>query len=896
MSAASLPQSAVRYGEARNLLADGLMAGRLGAAYASDASDATDAYFTRRLEECADLATGAPFALAAVGGYGRRELCPGSDLDVLVIYADDLPLSAAGLAKCLFHPLWDMGLEVGHGVRSVDECLSLAAGNFQVFASFLDLRFLAGDRTVFATLSRRLDEALFPSLSGDFLAWLAEANKARGARFGEAGAMLEPNLKEGLGGLRDYHQALWLMRLAEARGNAAGRGDSLFAEEWEELRDHASFLLTVRGVLHVVSRRKNDKLHFEYQEKAAEVLGYSAMDGALAVEVFLAALLRRMAEVKALREALWPVLFAALGAGEAGAPSPDSASTAGQDNSSESGDGELAACGLARASEGLSFLPGLSDDEAGARIPELFRASARLGVPLDYETRRRVRREVRRLAGFAAGDPLGFGKAAFEAATAIMMRDASDAALDVMLETGVLAALVPEFARVSDLVRFDVYHVHPVGRHTVEAIRRLRRAAAGEGPFAWVFPRLRKPERLYWGAFFHDIGKGLGGGHAEKGARIAEEVMRRLGFADEDVADVVFLVRNHLFLAERATSRDLTDKNALARWAARMGGVDRLDMLVLLTWADSLATGPSAWSSWKESLVSELHARLRTLIASGRLFDEHDASRMLWARDKVRGLCADAFPLEELEARLENMPPRYLVNVAPEDIAAHLSMLRELDAAIAEDKRMVPGGRGGRGVAVLDCKPAPCGGFTLTLAAMYARRLFVTAAGVLALHDVNIVSGEAYVFGDDAVIQRFRVDDPPDILFADEVWARVRRAIKYAQTGKLSLDYRLAEKRNGTLARRAGPGSGRGPDIAVDNAASELFTLIQVEAADRIGLLYDIAHVLCDLDLEVHLVKAATSGDRIRDVFYVRGAEGAKIEDRVRLTELRRALAHRLSA
>lgn len=886
----SLPPSARLFCEARERLAAGLAAGRLGAEYVAACSDAADEYFRERLAECAASAPEAPFALVAVGGYGRRELCPGSDLDALAIFAGDVPEDASHLARCLFHPLWDMGLEVGHGVRGLDECLALSAEDFQVFASFLDLRFLAGDESVFARLSRRLDDELFPAYSGRFLAWLGDCNAARGVRFGEAGAVLEPNVKEGLGGLRDYHQALWLMRLAEAGGRAAGEGDSRFAAEWEELRKNAAFLLLARSRLHLLCRRKNDKLHFEHQEKLAESLGFSGMEGALAVEVFLASLLRRMAEIKALREALWPALAEALGAaiGRAaeGAEGAETAEMA-----------EMVDDGVERAPEGLRFAAGLPREALGERILPLFTACAELGLPLSYEARRMVRAEAGRLAEVVAASPDTVGRRSFFALTRIMMADAKGAALEGMLETGVLAAIVPEFSRVAHLVRFDVYHVHPVGRHTLEAIRRLREAAAPDmasGPFSAVYAGLEHPERLFWGALFHDVGKGLGGGHSEKGARIAEGALRRFGLDPEAVGDVAFLVRNHLFLADVSGSRDLSDRDALAHWAGKMGSTQRLDMLLLLTWADSLATGPSAWSSWKESLLLELYGKVRALIESGRLFDEHDAGRMLRARDKVRSLCGGRFRPEELEGRLENMPPRYLATVSPEDIAVHLDMLRELDEAIVEDKRMAPGGRGGRGVAVVDPRPAPGGGYVTTVAAMNARRLFVTVAGVLALYDINIVAAEVYVWDDAAAILIFRVGDPPDALYAEEVWARVRRSIKYAQTGKLSLDYRLAEKRDAFLARKAGPGGGKAPEITVDNDASELFTLVEVGADDRVGLLYDIAGALCDLDLEVHLAKASTAGDRIRDVFYVRSWDGGKVCDRERLAELRGALLHRL--
>jgi [protein-PII] uridylyltransferase len=663
---AHLPQSARSFAASREALFADIDAGRTGAECVVALSDLADRYFGERLAEYGGRG-GKGFSLVAVGGYGRRELCPFSDIDVLVVFPGEPPEWAGDVARFLFFPLWDLGVELGHGVRGVDACLELAREDHQVLASFLDARNVAGDARIFGALREGLAARVYPGRRADFTSWLAAANVRRGEVHGDAGALLEPQLKEGLGGLRDVHQILWLSRLAAL----AGAGGAPEAGVCDGLSRDAAFLLLVRSHLHRLSGRKTDKLPIEVQERIAARLGFSDQDGALAVEVFLADLLRRMSGVKNLRQSLWPGLALALGAVPDAPPEPV-------------GDGIVQAAG------GLDFASGLSDEEARGRLFLLFGTAVRTGAVISFSAIRRAGELVA-----AGGERLSRDKAALASLVGVLAADAAGRTGEAVFESGTLSAMFPEFGRVAHLVKFDLYHVHPVGRHSLEAVRRLAEAGADpENRYHELFRGVVHPDRLILGALFHDIGKGLGGGHAEQGAGIARQALERFGADEETREDVAFLVREHLSLSDTALRRDLADRDVVAACAARAGTLDRLNMLMLLTYADARATGPSAWTDWKEGLVWELYLKTARMIRDGSLFDEHDAARMLRARDRVREKARGIMAEPEVEACLDAMPPRYLIAVSVRDILRHLSLVARLRREARELARRAPGAGG----------------------------------------------------------------------------------------------------------------------------------------------------------------------------------------------------------
>lgn len=803
-----------------------------------------------------------PFAVVAVGGYGRSELCAHSDIDVVIIYPHAIPEVSKDLAKTLFFPLWDLNLDLGHGVRSIPECLELATQDYKVFASLIDARFLAGDPEVFQEFTRQVHDTLLPGRGAAFKEWLAIQNEVRTGVHGDATGLMEPNLKDGLGGLRDAHQVRWLNMLGPDNRPA------LPDEERDALEGHVRFLLHVRNHLHLLFGRKNDRLSLDAQRELATRLGFAGSADILPVETFLAELHRVMAEIRSLRLAAWSILA--------------------REGDWRAKPGKPLDEAVLLGPVGLEFAPGWQAQENPFAILDMFSHAMRLPAPLALHARRSIASGTTALAA-AVTEGEG-ARRAYAFLVDALTRPGSGDALADMLETGVLAALAPEFARVQHMTQYDGFHIHPVGWHTLETILEIKNAAKPEHPYHAVFARIEHPERLFLGALFHDIGKGLGGGHSEKGMDIARQSLLRMGAGEAVVSDVDFLVLRHLILSETATRRDLSDKDVVAACASRVGSLDRLDMLLLLSMADGVATGPAAWNTWKSGLVGELYLKVRAVLEGGGLFDASDAQIMMGLRDKARVRGRHLYGPERLEELLDAMPPRYLLTRGLKDILGDLDLVSRLEHDLEEDRQRRPSHLAGLGVTVIDTDQLDGGhSWSLTLAARHHPALFATVAGVLALHDIDIRSADFFLWGNGTEIHCYHTVSPSDGLYSDELWARVRRAVSYALRGKLSLDYRIQEKRASPLAPKR-PDLGVRPKVIIDNTSSEYYTLLEIRAADRIGLLYDIALCLETLGLQVHMAKISTSGHAVQDVFSVREADGRKPADPERLAEIPKTL------
>lgn len=848
--------AAVALGAERTALFDDARAGNLDG-FPARWSAAVDRYFRARLAEPARALPAVPFCVLAVGGYGRSELCPHSDLDCLLLFSGRVPRQALDLVRSLFHPLWDLGLDLGQGVRSVSDSLSLARSDPQVLASLLDARCVAGDPAPAGKLEAGLAARVAPARALGFARWLAEQNALREAQYGDASGLLEPDLKNGLGGLRGRHHIRWLERVLALGGTPL---DLFTGEERAELDAAEAFLLRTRVALHLAAARRLDTLTFEHQPRVAEALGFGGPDRALAVESFLSRLHRCMARIKAMRQACWRACCA----GPRRLVRPEDPR-------------------LADSPAGLDFRdPGqLSADPSAALA--IFPASARSRRPVSWPALRAIRAALPGLSAALSGRPETL-RALLELFLAD--REPGQGPAQVLAETGLLSALVPEFGRAEHLVQFDDYHLHPLGRHTLECVRVLacflRPGAGGEPPGGcrWcgeAAGRLDDPTALLLAGLCHDLGKPLPGDHSERGGELCREVAARFGVAPETTEDAAFLVRRHLFLPITATRRDLSDENVVSQAAEVVGTARRLDMLALLSVADCLATGPRAWNNWTAALLAELFFKVRKLLTEGPLAEPDAARRMVEKRDRVRTLAAGRFPSEVVERGLDAMPARALQVLDAETLVEHLDLAGELERAVAEDRLRKPGDKGGVGVCLVRARPSGVPGYwELTVAALDRPGLFATLAGVLSLHGLDIRSAELLTWKGGAALDTFVVSGPPDTLFPEEAWARVQRSAHYALTGKLDLEYRLEERRRSPLSVSAARPRYR-PSVNVDNDESDFLTRIEVKAGDRLGLLHDIALALHRLGLDIQSARIASSGGRVADVFYVRDELGQKL-------------------
>jgi len=442
-------------------------------------------------------------------------------------------------------------------------------------------------------------------------------------------------------------------------------------------------------------------------------------------------------------------------------------------------------------------------------------------------------------------------------------------ALDKMFELGFLEAFIPEFSKIRDRVQFDAYHIFPVGRHSLETLRELKTLDKGRDILLVdIFSDLPDPEPLFLAGLLHDIGK-TGKNHAQRGTEIAETILKRLNYPEMETEQALFLIRHHLILVETATRRDLGDEKVIVQCARTIGDIDKLKMLYVLAWADARATGPRAWNTWTANLIQELFFKILNIFL-GEELATRDASQR--ARETLLQV-QSAFPeltAAEQDDLFSAMSPRYLLNCTPREIIHHIHLLKALRERQKDEKRppFV--------VEIKENEMESC----VDIIFMSGDRpgIFSQMAGVLAINHVNVVAANIYTWQDGTAVDIFRATPHPDPRRALEIWEKVKKDVENVFRGKLPLDDRIREKSRPSILNTDYKPS-HPPKIRVDNRASDFFTLIEVFADDRIGLLYDITRTLFELGLDIRIAKIATKGDQVADVFYVRDMEGQKVEN-----------------
>lgn len=855
-----LPQSAVKLKTARDDLWTRAKAGSVGG-FAWEYAHIVDQYFEDRIREAGPQRFA--YALIAVGGYGRGRLCPGSDVDVLVVFRRRIPSKTDDFIKTLLYPLWDLGFDLGHGVRTIGDCVSLAKKDYQVLASLLDARPLAGDAEVFESFRATFTAKVLKKKGYSFAESLRDHNTTRLQQYGDATAMLEPEIKNGLGGLRDGQQVAWLTQVLEALA-----APPLFLpEELSRLREDQAFLNRVRTALHLAAGRKKDRLHFDLQPPTARLMGFvshTESPEALgrSVEFFLSRLHQAMTRIKSMREALFNERFNK----NPGGPFP-----------------ELTADNIEAGPEGIFFKSQSAVTPENAL--EAFLESSRCGLPLTWGARRIVRQSPGRLASQLIDKP-----ETLASIINIFMAPYGDIACAGMLETRFLPALFPEFGDVEPLIQFNDYHVHPVGRHTLATVNLLSNFLAGSDGWAGAIgSRLgyRDSHILILSGFFHDIGKGEPE-HSKVGADIVRDVLSRYGRDTTFTEEVAFLVEHHLLIPKVATRRDLSDERVAAEVATVAENTDRLDMLYLLSVADSIATGPRAWSSWTKALFGELYFKARNLLERGTLAEPNAAKRLAQAKSMIPEFARD-LDKDFVEAAMQAMPPRAFLALDASTIASHMHMVKELWEKEGENRIRSPES-GDTPAHLISASPGKAKHvFELTVAAVDRPGLFATIAGAISLHGLNILAADIFTWKDGTVVDVFSVSEPPTNSRTNEVWARINRSIGRALDGRLDLATRLDERRRSPLTtHRTGPKLP--PLVSVDNTASDFYTVIEVAGTDRTGLLFDLARTLANHRLSIHLAKITTIKGRAADVFHVRTQDGRRLTNSDRIETLKKDL------
>jgi [protein-PII] uridylyltransferase len=794
-------------------------------------------------------------ALVALGGYGRRELAPGSDVDLMILHLDRDRELAEQAAAAVLYPLWDLGVGTGHAMRTPDECRMEAAADLRTLTALLDARLLGGPRTL---LDDTLSAVRAPlhSRPVEFVAALARSREERGAAFGLLSHSLAPDLKEALGGLRDIHLLGWLasglldgdddpeagtvpgvpeepeapvvLRFPEGPA-ALEAADLLRPSEAVAVESAWEALVSVRRALHMATGTGSNVLAQDEQAAVADLLGIEAEPAWEPRDALLRDVLRwgRRVDV-AVTDALVRAEAAARGR-------PLSAVALLPDRPFPDGAMETFA---AAAEQGLSPDPAALDhfeDGAGA-------ASGAEPSPWSDAMRAAFVRAL------SAGDP---GSRALEAADAV----------------GLLEAALPMWRDVAGRAQRDPYHRFPVDVHLLTAAAAAARLASpganaidAETPEALAATRIGDPTALLLGAFLHDAGKVGRGSHVAHGERLAEAALDRMGVRGSSRDDVAFLVREHLLLAEAATRRNIDDEDLVLRVAARVGDERRLAMLWLLTLADAEATGPAASSPWRLGLVRDLMVRVGRAIERG-LVDAERTSRLEAAVAATRAeLLASGATPDDAAAFLDAIPSGYLLSDPSAHAAADLPLLVPLPHA---GEVRVAGPAPGRSE----------GAYRLSVGTRDRPGLLATVAGAFTLSGLSILAAQAFTTTDGVALDVFDVRGAFEVQVEPDRWDRFRATLSEAVAGDLDLAERVRSLRGHYPAPPEIPVT-----VQVDADSSDFYSIVEVGATDRLGLLFDLASAFAQQEVDVHVAKVATYGPRVVDVFYVTDLVGRKLE------------------
>lgn len=831
-------------------------------------SEIVDNYFQKSIQESE---TGKKlftkknhFAIIAVGGYGRQELCLQSDIDVLILFKSKIPPAAKKLTEEIFYPLWDLGLDLGHGTRTIKDCVKLSAKDYEVLTSLLDARFLCGDSLLFLSLKEILQKKIIAKKKTAIHRWLDDQNKIRMGTKGDGRYLLEPDLKEGIGGLRDFHHILWLSKvffdLKHPRDlEYSGK---LSHKEFAELEENLGFIRLVRSHLHLLSKRKNDSLSFEYQEIIAKELGYKKAKNSLAVEQFLGDLHTAMTAVNSLHRSFVNSYVKQVQKGY----------------STDAIDGISGGLRLDKGE--WYFNSATSILSSPFLLIEIFEQSAHTGLHLSLEAKRLVREFMHLVyKEFISSEKAG------TIFLNILKMENAYLALDQMLETGFLFALIPEFEKVKDMVLYDTYHIYPVGRHLLQTIKRLK-TVYQENDIIMIdlFSDLENNELLLLAGLFHDIGKG-GKNHSRRGSTIAGQILTRIGYDKKGIEEIKFLVKNHLLLSETATRRDLNDEKVIVQCAREIEKIERLKMLYLLTWADASATGEGAWNDWIGNLVQELFFKILHTLEQEELATPKASRKVKNTTYQVRKLYTGEKSREELDKIFDVMSPRYLLETNPKDIIKHIQAYSELQ------NKTDAGSGPALSLQAQNCEPEGC--WEMVFITKDRPGLFSKIAGALALNNINILSAHIYTWLDYTAVDIFKITNPLDSINPERTWKKIEDDLNDIFSGNMSIDHQLAKKAKSSIFTKDHKPV-RETAVNIDNDLSDFFTIIEVFADDRIGLLYLITSTLFQLGLNIKIAKIATKVDQVADVFYVRDLEGQKVDDLNKIEEIKAALNNRL--
>lgn len=792
-------------------------------------------------------------ALVAVGGYGRQELFPFSDIDLMLLHRSSAKDRLNDVAEAVFYPLWDAGLEVGHGVRTIEICLEDANNDFFFLVSLLDARLLIGSQILFDELMEKFTRLFVTGHRKEFFENMLSHCRLRHKRFGNHTYLLEPQIKESRGGFRDVQAMLWSAQVVFGLHDLNDLENSalLTTEDRYKFEEAINALIRIRNRLHYISGRKNDQLFFEHQEEMAEAFGYKSTKAMLGVELFMREVHNHLQSIAVITGLFFEHVQDVVGL-----------------TPLEAGDRNL--------EPGIAVRQGriqITESELINKRPHLlmrvFVQSGAEGLPIHHNTKILISQKLG-----LVNDRVCHSKRMAKAFVTALQGNNIQNVLSDMLETGLLSAYIPEFEHLESLSQHDVYHVFTVDRHLLQCVEELSLLQKEESA---IFITLASPHILFLAGLLHDIGKGTKHDHSEYGADLIRIIGKRLNLEEEETNCLSFLVRNHLYLSEIALRRDIEDEGLILTCAENIKDPDRLAMLYLLTLADARATGPTVLTDWKAALFLELYLKIGHILGQSERTAPDRKQAVSWMREKLAPIAQKLAPDFDLGVLSDD----YLLSFPTEEVAAHI---KHHSAGLLQQNR-----------TVVDASDQG-DHWSILVMAKDRQGLLNRLCGVLALHNIKVLAAKIFTWSDGTAVDALHVTSVLNTDFADQDWHSFQKDLDLAIHNRLGLAHRLSKKL-APLGRKAKPKKDKKTttSVTIEPDGSDKYSIIEVFAEDKTALLYNITRTLADFGIATYRAQIGCQEDQAVDVFYVLDHEGQKIHDHHFLSEIRQSLIHAAS-
>lgn len=806
--------------------------------------------------------SGERLAVIGVGGYGRGEMAPFSDVDLLFLIPYKATAWTESVIESMLYMLWDLKLKVGHSTRTIRDCIRLGAEDFTIQTALLEHRFIAGDPVLAADLDGTLKTDLFAGAGRSFIEAKLEERAVRHRKQGLR-YVVEPNVKEAKGGLRDLQSLFWIAKHIYNVENAADlveRGIFL-EEEFKTFVAAEDFLWAVRGHLHLLSGRATEQLTFDMQVAVAEAMGYTDTGGRRGVEVFMQAYFRHATEVGELTRIFLTKLEAVHVKAEPLL--------------------ERIFRRRPKMREGYEVVVGrlaIVDDKAfisdKLNLLRIFEEALRTGMLIHPDAMRLVKLNLRLI-----DDDMRNNAEAQRIFLDLMLKHGNpERSLRRMNELGVLSAFIPEFENIVAMMQFNMYHSYTVDEHIIQCITNLALIEKGELeedlPVASsILKRGVNRRVIYVALLLHDIAKGRPEDHSILGAQMARKIAPRLGLNKAEVDTVEWLVRYHLLMSDMAQKRDIADPRTVRDFAKAVQTVKRLDLLCVLTVCDIRGVGPNTWNNWKAVLIRGLYRQTKRALETG-LEDLNRENRGTEAKKTLRAALSD-WPRKDVQAETARHYPPYWQGL---HVTAHVvfaELLRDIqDGEIRIDLHPDDDRDATRACFVMADHPG----------------IFARLAGALALVGANVVDARSYTTKDGYVTDAFWIQDAEGNPYDAARLPRLRQMISKTLKGEIRAREELKSRDKVKKRERAFKVP---THITFDNEGSEIYTIIEVDTRDRPGLLYDLARSLAESNVYIANAVIATYGEQVVDTFYVKDMFGLKYytESKQRTLEKRLRLA-----